>query len=83
VLAGRIAETVFGIRDFSKLSDLVGRSECRTQKLVFLPGKATHRPYADLLAIGCGQETPADLFYKLLYFFDVHISSPFDYGGLM
>ena len=24
VLAGRIAETVFGVRDFSKLSDLVG-----------------------------------------------------------
>jgi hypothetical protein len=30
VFAGRIAKTIFGIRDFSKLSDLVGRGACRT-----------------------------------------------------
>jgi hypothetical protein len=33
-------------------------------------------PLADPAAIGCGRETPADLFYELLYLFDVHISSP-------
>ena len=77
VLAGRIAETILGIRDFSKLSDLVGSSEGRTPKLALVLGEAAHRPYADLSAIGSGQEAPANLFYKLLYLFDIHISFPF------
>ena len=66
VLAGRIAETVFGIRDFSKMRDLVGRVRCRTPKLVLLPGQASYRPDADYSAIGCSQETRSHLFYELL-----------------
>ena len=64
VFAGRIAETIFGVRDFLELRDLVGRIKRRTQKLVILPGEASHRPYADLSAIGSGQVTPANLFYE-------------------
>ena len=83
VPAGRIAETIFGVRDFLKLSDLVRRIKRRTQKLVILPGEAAHRPYADLLAIGCSQVTPVNLFYELLYLLDVHNRTSFPYLRLV
>ena len=31
------------------------------------------------VAIGCSQETPAKMFYELLYLLGVHISAPFAY----
>lgn len=65
VFAGRIAETILGIRDFSKLGDFVGGGVRGAEKAAVLPGDGPHRPYADYSAIGCGQETPANLFYEL------------------